>query len=243
MSARSFTVFQDASSPVKAHKPRPLGRAASAAAVLANSHLSENSSAPGSAPTSSTLAEKENTHPVTGLGVGVRSLQGKRRKMSESGSGGVLATKMLAVVASVSGEATATGKKPKAPAPAQARADLKRKALSDAGSEKTKLKREGSRSITSSTTFKRTRSSSKLLLETIKEEGALKDVEAEEGKESVKQVLINSKCRELTVSPLADVTGAYTQSTDAVDEKDAEESESIAPPEVNLLVALPTAFT
>ena len=240
MSSRSFTVFKDAASPVRTSKPRPLGRAASAAAILTSSRLSENSSSAATLPTSSTSSEKENTHPVTGLGA--RPPLGKKRKTSESGSGGVLATKMIAVAASASGDAKATGKsKPKAPL--QPRADLKRKALSDAGSDKTKLKREGSKdgslrtSGTSTASNKRTRSTSKLLLETIKEEEVVtKEKEEPKKQELIEQVLINSKCRDLTVSPLADVTDAYTQSTEGVDaKKDEEETESVAPSEVSLL--------
>ena len=246
MSSRSFVIFQDPSSPVKASKPRPLGRSASAAAVLTSSRLAENSSGASSLQTASTSAEKENTHPLTGLGIG-RPLQNKKRKASES-VGGVLATKMIAVVASASAEddSTATGKpaKPKGPQ-ALSRSDLKRKALSDAGSEKTKMKRGpsqsgGSKNInpSTSTTQRGTRSASKLLLEPIKEETATPiEQEDQKTKESIKQVLIDSKCRELTVSPLADVTDAYTQSSESAEGKnDEEETASVAPSEVSLQI-------
>ena len=245
MSSRSFVIFQDPSSPVKASKPRPLGRSASAAAVLTSSRLAENSSGASTLQTASTSAEKENTHPLTGLGIG-RPLQNKKRKASES-VGGVLATKMIAVVASASADdSTATGKpaKPKGPQ-SLSRSDLKRKALSDAGSEKTKMKRGpsqsgGSKNInpSTSTTQRRTRSASKLLLETIKEETATPiEQEDQKTKDSIKQVLIDSKCRELTVSPLADVTDAYTQSSESAEGKnDEEETASVAPSEVSLQI-------
>lgn len=176
---------------------------------------------------------------MTGLGAGARPPLGKKRKVSEGGCGGVLATKMIAVAASAS-DAKATGNtKPKAPL--QTRVDLKRKALSDAGSDKTKLKRGslkdgGSRSSnTSLVTTRRTRSTTKLLLETIKEEVVTTEKEGSKKQDSLKQVLINSKCRDLTVSPLADVTGAYTQSADSVEKKAKEEVESALPSEVSLL--------
>lgn len=214
MSTRTFTVFKDAS-PKKTAKPRPLGRASSSAAILSSSRLSENSVNPLTI--LSTSAEKENAHPLTGSSS--HASLGKKRKTSESG--GVLATKVLAMAAS--DPAISKQQKPK-------RADLKRKALSDVGPEKTKLKRESSKisasrdlrgSVSSApapqprTSHKRTRSSSVLQLETIKEEtststDAAKDTESE----SVKQAIINSKCKDLTVSPLADVSGAYIQSSE-----------------------------
>ncbi|KAL5523073.1 hypothetical protein ACEPAF_1340 [Sanghuangporus sanghuang] len=218
MSARTFTVFQDASPVKKRHSSRPLGRSVSAAAVLTSSaRRSENTN-------TVSLPEKENLHPVTGLSLGAASSSGKKRKASESST--VLAPKVLGVP---SGSAKA---KPK-------RTDLKRKASTQAGSGKAKLKKESSKkdgnerkalsavqttsSSSESTSTRKpvsragSRSASAPILATIEEEPATQKVEkdASEAKvEEVTQAQIDSRCYELTVSPLADVSDAYIQSSE-----------------------------
>ncbi|KAL5522656.1 hypothetical protein ACEPAG_8674 [Sanghuangporus baumii] len=221
MSARTFTVFQDASPVKKRPSARPLGRSVSAAAVLTSSaRRSENMN-------TVSLPEKENLHPVTGLSLGAASSSGKKRKASESST--VLAPKVLGVPSGASGSAKA---KPK-------RTDLKRKASTQAGSGKAKLKKESSKkdgnerkalsavqttsSSSDSTSTRRpvsragSRSVSALVLATIEEEPATQTVEedASEAKvEEVTQAQIDSRCYELTVSPLADVSDAYIQSSE-----------------------------
>ncbi|KAH8113874.1 hypothetical protein DFH11DRAFT_1544619 [Phellopilus nigrolimitatus] len=210
MSTRSFTVFQDEPSAPSIPKA-PLERSAST--VLRGPRGSLN------IPVLSTpfvpLLEKENIHPVTGLGTGPATAS-KKRKASESGS--VLATKVLAVTA-----VTAAGpSKPK-------RAELKRKASAVTTTGKTKSKaKKGSESkkvnsssdITPSPTQKTpslslSRSSPKTL-ETV-EEVPEEDTVSEKPTKAPKlltQASIDARCYELTVSPLADVTDAYLQSSD-----------------------------
>ncbi|KAL5499064.1 hypothetical protein ACEPAH_1582 [Sanghuangporus vaninii] len=220
MSARTFTVFQDASPVKKRHSARPLGRSVSAAAVLTSSaRRSENTN-------TVSLPEKENLHPVTGLSLGAASSSGKKRKASESGT--VLAPKILGVPSDASGSAKA---KPK-------RTDLKRKASTQAGSGKAKLKKESSKkdgnerkalaavqttSSSDSTSTRKpvsragSRSVSAPILATIEEEPATQKVEEDASEAKVKEVTqaqIDSRCYELTVSPLADVSDAYIQSSE-----------------------------
>ena len=224
MSARTytFTVFQDASPVKKRPAARPLGRSVSAAAVLTSSaRHSENMN-------TISLPEKENLHPVTGLSLGASSASGKKRKASESST--VLAPKVLGVPADTAGSAKA---KPK-------RSDLKRKASSQAGSGKAKVKKEGakkdgvekkalsaaqttSNSATSNSTPRPvSRAGSRIvsapILATIEEEPATQKAEEDVTEAKVKEVTqaqIDSRCYELTVSPLADVSDAYLQSSES----------------------------
>ncbi|KAI5123258.1 hypothetical protein M0805_001347 [Coniferiporia weirii] len=211
MATRSFAVFQDEPS---AKRPLPLGRSASAAAVLMgprtsraeNTHLSERSAL-------AQVPEKENLHPTTGLGVGPASAS-KKRKASESGS--VLATKMLAIA---SGEPGASKFK---------RSELKRKA---SVSGKAKSKREPAKKgtevrkviaggDTTSSSVQKLPSLSlsrrpTKALEPVSEEVEDKTLVAPVAKrKSITQALIDARCYELTVSPLADVTDAYLQSSE-----------------------------
>lgn len=217
MPARSFTVFQDAQPAAKPPTAlRPLGRSASAAAVLTTRRSGNNVVS---------LPEKENLHPLTGLSTSSAPL-GKKRKASESSS--VLAPKVLGVT----GSSDANKVKPK-------HSELKRKASSQTNSGKSKVKRETSkengeykkRSVVGTTSSVRnsrsgSRSASTTILEAIEEEVATQIVHEEElhlETKSITQSLINSRCYELTVSPLADISDAYLQSSESKKEVSRDE--------------------
>ncbi|EJC99356.1 uncharacterized protein FOMMEDRAFT_148838 [Fomitiporia mediterranea MF3/22] len=224
MPSRTFTVYRDAPS-TKPSAPRLLGRSVSAAAVLTTSRRSE-SGIPS-------LPEKENLHPLTGLGT-TSVTSSKKRKASDSNT--VLKAKILCAPGS---SGAAKSKPPK-------RADLKRKASSQASSAKTKAKKEQSgktcedrkalsdvapASPANRATPSRlsSHSSSAISLETIKEEAATQSADEEKpgsDSKSLTQVLIDSRCYELTVSPLADVSDAYLQSSDTKKEEVRDEDAS-----------------
>lgn len=212
MSTRKFSVFVDEPSATK----RPLSRSVSASAVLTT--RSENTfgsvrSVLGAVP------EKENIHPVTGSST-TSSQTGKKRKASESGS--VLVTKAFAPVTIEA--------KPK-------RAEIKRKQSSSKQSKVSKeplKKNTEPRKILGATNhtnapLKRTPSAppsrgSPVTLDAVPEEieekvTANEDTEGEKKAHNVSQSQIDGRCYDLTVSPLADVTDAYLQSSESKEEE------------------------
>lgn len=215
MATRSFTVYRDApsTSASSTRQPglRPLGRSNSAAAVLASSR-----GAVGNAPSTS-FPEKENVNPLTGLSLSSNSTKnGKKRKASESGT--VLATKVLAA----------------APEPVQkpARVPLKRRSTSvQLASTKAKLKRDSSKkkdncSSGQAPSLSISRSNSKGYLEPISEEPPSSPERPKAKSDSLTQAQIDSRCYDLTVSPLADVSSAFIQSPESSKEgKEGKEKE------------------
>lgn len=206
MSTRAFAVFQD--SPTEDTTPKP--SATSATDSTASSQAFQEHVRSTETILSPTL-EKENLHPVTGLAAPPPNLS-KKRKMSELGS--VLATKVLA---------------PTTSKPSKSR-ELKRRASTSSASGKSKAKSPldrkasegriplGSTENGSSSAQPAPRRPSRalsrqptLVLGTVPEEPQ----ESTEGlPQAVKQALIDSRCYELTVKPLADVSTAYLQSSD-----------------------------
>ncbi|THH11433.1 hypothetical protein EW145_g678 [Phellinidium pouzarii] len=214
MSSRTFSVFQDEPT-VK--RPLPLGRSASASAVLMSTSSARGENALSSIRTVIVpIPEKENLHPITGLGVGSTSAS-KKRKASESSS--VLATKLLAKT-SDSGVCKAK------------RSELKR---SSSLSVKTKTKREpvkepvkkgpearkaaaGGDGSSAQKVLSLSRRPPKTL-EPVSEETDDQAPAIQASKDEAKnitQAVIDARCYELTVSPLADVTDAYVQSSEAL---------------------------
>lgn len=205
MSTRAFAVFQDSPSEDTTPKLSATSATDSSSSQVSQEHVRSTETI-----LSPTL-EKENLHPVTGLAAPPPNLS-KKRKMSELGS--VLATKVLA---------------PTTSKPSKSR-ELKRRASTSSASGKSKGKSPLDRKATegriplgstengSSSAQPAPRRPSRalsrqptLVLGTVPEEPQ----ESTEGlPQVVKQALIDSRCYELTVKPLADVSTAYLQSSD-----------------------------
>ena len=202
MSTRAFTVYRDEPSVVNARAKqsasRPLGKSNSASAGVGSSR------GVGDTTVASSIQEKENVNPLTGLSLSsANTKNGKKRKASESST--VLATKVLAA----------------APDPVQkpARVPLKRRSSVQLAPAKPKVKRDASKKKEGSVggqapSLSISRSSSKGYLEVIKEEPS--SPESPKSKSSkLTQSQIDTRCYDLTVSPLADVSDAFIQSPDS----------------------------
>ncbi|KLO12900.1 hypothetical protein SCHPADRAFT_928944 [Schizopora paradoxa] len=250
MSVRSFAVFEDLpATPVKATETATTLATKGGVATLG---LSVRSALQENVPRldrtlSLPVTEKENIHPVTGLSSSQPLT--KKRKMSVSSENGapcVLATKMLAI---------AEPSKAKRPELKQRKASsgpIREKGRAKAtGLTRSKSTADGRRVFGSSAntvgapsgsapvlaaaakprklsrSFSQpsvlARSSSKLL-ESVPEHDDFSTLY--EMDDEVNQAVINSRCRDLTVLPLADVSVAYLQSggssAHVVDENDTE---------------------
>ncbi|KAA1472104.1 hypothetical protein DENSPDRAFT_838275 [Dentipellis sp. KUC8613] len=182
MATRSFIVFQD--EPLPSAKPHTSRRSASEPPSFSAEAL-----AAASAPSWLSSQEKENLHPVTGTRAGATAdSQTKKRKNS------VLATKLHIPPAT---------KKQKELKPD---ATKKRKALSSTSKSKTTTRKDGKTSAPSRSALVRK------VTELPKVEEEATDIE-DEGRENgtVAQARADSKCYDLTVSPLADVSKAFDQ--------------------------------
>ncbi|TFY58588.1 hypothetical protein EVG20_g8090 [Dentipellis fragilis] len=182
MTTRSFVVFQD--EPLPSAKPRTSRRSASEPPSFSAEAL-----AAASALSWLSAQEKENLHPVTGTRAGATAdSQTKKRKNS------VLATKLHIPPAT---------KKQKELKPD---ATKKRKALSSTSKTKTTTRKDGKTSAPSRSALVRK------VTELPKVEEEATDIE-DEGRENgtVAQARADSKCYDLTVSPLADVSKAFDQ--------------------------------
>ena len=250
MSVRSFAVFEDLpATPVKATETMvtqaskggvaPLGLSIRSALQENVPRLDRTLSAP--------VTEKENIHPVTGL----PSSQplSKKRKMSVSSENGmpcVLATKMLAIAE------PSKAKRPEIKQRKASTVSIREKGRSKAtGLTRSKSSADGRRIFGSSANTvdassgsapvlaaaakprKLSRSfsqpsvlarSSSMKLESVPEHGDFDTLY--EMDDEVNQAVINSRCRDLTVTPLADLSVAYLQSgassAHVLDENDAE---------------------
>lgn len=219
MSVRSFSVFLDApeaelvlSSPLAIRKTPTLP---SLDTILADAQSNPNVPDSPAHVLSPTL-EKENVHPVTGLSAQPTQLS-KKRKTSDCS---VLATKAVLAPSGPSGSGKAK------------RPELKQRRSASASSigKPSKLKRTKSvdgrsalgvasseNGSSPSAAFPRrpslplSRSISRIL-GAVPEDVAMPSV-PELDLQAVEQALIDSRCRELTVLPLADVSTAYVQST------------------------------
>ncbi|KAF8155528.1 hypothetical protein B0H34DRAFT_659075 [Crassisporium funariophilum] len=187
MSLRSFTVFQDA---VSSDAPQP--RTTRSNAMVTRSSSLNLATSPNRATglTDMVTMDKENFHPLTGERAGPSNNATKKRKTT------VLAIKVQPSSAS-------KAKKEKDAQPEQ----KKRKAsTSTAAKVKTTIKKDGK--VTGSArkgSGKRTVSRKVSPMPKVNEEE-----EAE--KDRITQADIDSRCYELTVQPLADVSQAYDES-------------------------------
>ncbi|KAG6908949.1 hypothetical protein DXG01_002728 [Tephrocybe rancida] len=216
MSLRTFTVFQDTPSSDNA-KPKATTTVTSPA--LSSRPLNVNSA------TTVTTAEKENMHPLTGERAGPSTTNIKKRKTS------VLATKVHTPL---------TSKKQKeSKESTDSNADVKKRKSSATSTSKAKagVKKEGKTSSSRKTTKKPLRRVSPL---------PKVDEEAEAERDRITQAEIDSRCYELTVKPLADLSQAYEQSasllTPVVDEdasKFRSVKESSAEPEIRDYISSP----
>jgi hypothetical protein len=186
MSARSFIVFVD--SPQASQSTAPL--------YSQHSPSRSPSATPATSITSlAPTAEKENFDPVTGELSGPSSSQtaGKKRKT------GVLATKALCALGSKVKESKPEPKKRKssATAPKEKTGAGKKKAVKVQGSS-----RKGGKGG-------RTSPRGSPLPKVDENEEVEKDMASQQEGERLLQTDIDSRCYDLTVSPLADVTVAY----------------------------------
>jgi hypothetical protein len=182
MSLRTFTVFQDA---VSSEAPQPTITRPNAMVTRSSSLNLTSSSVNATVSLNDLVAlDKENFHPVTGERAGPSNNVGsKKRKTS------VLATKV---------QPPSTTKK-------DAQPELKKRKASTSTSTKGKVKRDGKATVTArKTASKRTLSRKVSPMPRLNEE-------EEARKDRITQVDIDSRCYELTVQPLADVSQAYEE--------------------------------
>ncbi|KAG6877455.1 hypothetical protein C0992_009929 [Termitomyces sp. T32_za158] len=183
MSLRTFTVFQDTPS-ADIVKPK--------AATVTSSTLSTKFLNVNCATTVTTI-EKENVDPLTGERAGPTVTNGKKRKTS------VLTTKTHTHL---------TSKKQKeSTEPPDSNLDAKKRKSSASSTLKLKAvgKKDGKTSSSRKATKKPSRRVSPMLPKVDEE------AEAERVRERIAQADIDSRCYELTVKPLADLSQAYEQ--------------------------------
>lgn len=212
MSTRKFTVFQDAPT----EQPHVPPKRQSSTAVLGSLPLSQENVQTSIRP----LPEKENIDPVTGLTASAPQT-GKKRKIADSG--GVLATKSICVTAGSSAKekkrtelkrratSSTIGKAKGRAASSKVKGTEEKKAASDNNQNQQAPAGNGLRLLSRSITV----STSTL--------GAIPEDETDDDPEMaafIRQALIDSKCYDLTVLPLANVTGAYVQSSTEDEAKD-----------------------
>ncbi|KAL0574404.1 hypothetical protein V5O48_007544 [Marasmius crinis-equi] len=182
MAARSFTVFQDAPSDTPQQKDTSPPPSSPSASLSITASLTSILS-----PVSAT--DKENLDPVTGEPVFPAGTNVKKRKTS------ILVVKTLIPLEPVSKDAKES---------AEGQPETKKRKSSISSGSKPKVKKD-SKGLGSGkkTTKKSTRKA--LTMPRVEEE-----VEVERG--AREQALVDSRCRDLTVRPLADVSEAYIES-------------------------------
>lgn len=182
MSLRTFTVFQDA---VSSDTPQPKITRPNAMVTRSSSLNMATSSSNATGFLNDLVAlDKENFHPVTGERAGPSNNAGsKKRKTS------VLATKV---------QPLSTTKK-------DAQPEAKKRKASTSTTTKGKAKRDGKTTVTA-----RKGSAKRTISRKVSPMPKLNE-EEEAQKDRITQVDIDSRCYELTVQPLADVSQAYEE--------------------------------
>ncbi|GLB45223.1 hypothetical protein LshimejAT787_2001280 [Lyophyllum shimeji] len=183
MSLRTFTVFQDVPS-ADSSKAGPANTLNATSPVLASKPVNTNHA------TTLTTAEKENVHPLTGERAGPSNNNTKKRKTS------VLATK---VHAPLSAKKQKESKEDSTESNPEAK---KRKSSTSTSKAKSGGKKDGKAASSRKSTKRSTRRVSPM---------PKVDEEAEAERERITQAEIDSRCYELTVKPLADLSQAYEQ--------------------------------
>ena len=207
MSTRSFLVFQDSLSEevdIGSRVPIPskLSKHRSASQEIAMAFESILSPA----------REKENVHPVTGI-TASSSQMNKKRKASETN--GVLSTKSLTTTNVSSSKSKLPELKRHKSAFAEKPEKSKRKnSLSRKGGESRRIlgSSENATSLSRESTIRQPRSLSReptVVLDTVEEHLPSTGLGYTK---ATQQALIDSRCRELTMLPLADVSNAYLES-------------------------------
>ncbi|RDB30664.1 hypothetical protein Hypma_005789 [Hypsizygus marmoreus] len=184
MSLRTFTVFQDVPSSDAAKSTTATATAPTTSPVLSSKPIVINHA------TTPTTAEKENVDPVTGERAGPSNNNSKKRKTS------VLVTKVhMPLGMKKQKESEELNPEPK-----------KRKASSTSAAKgKATVKKDGKATGSSRKTTKKP---SRRLSPMPKVD---EEVEAGRERERLSQAQIDSRCYELTVTPLADVSQAYEE--------------------------------
>ncbi|KAF8068707.1 hypothetical protein FPV67DRAFT_1448596 [Lyophyllum atratum] len=186
MSLRTFTVFQDVPSTDSSKAKTPTISTITSATLSSKPININNATAP-------TTAEKENVHPLTGERAGPSNNNTKKRKTS------VLATKVHAPLG--------TKKQKESKELKESNPDAKKRKSSSTSTAKPKLgvKKDGKTATSSRKSVKKPSRRVSPLPKV--------DEEAEAGREQerITQAEIDSRCYELTVQPLADLSQAYDQ--------------------------------
>ncbi|KAG6845098.1 hypothetical protein H0H87_000797 [Tephrocybe sp. NHM501043] len=181
MSLRTFTVFQDTPS-TDSMKPKATAAFTVTSPTLLSKPLNINCA------TTLTTAEKENVHPLTGERAGPSTSNTKKRKTS------VLATKLHAPLTlkkhKESADSNPEGKKRKSSASSASKAKVGVK--KDVKTSSRKAPKKPSRRVSP--------------MPKVDEEA-----DAERERDRITQAGIDSRCYELTVQPLADLSKAYEQ--------------------------------
>ncbi|KII87586.1 hypothetical protein PLICRDRAFT_54668 [Plicaturopsis crispa FD-325 SS-3] len=170
---------------------------------------------PSSPATAATLTEKENLHPLTGERT-IAASSAKKRKTAE----GILATKLHNPPTHSKKQKASLKEKDGKPDPKRRKASASL-SLSASSSKSSSLKARKERKSGSSSSRALSRR-----LPRVEEDG-------ESDRERVAQAEINSKCYDLTVLPLADVTPAYELNSESADTPSLRTvKESSAEPEI-----------
>jgi len=183
MSLRSFTVFQDA---VSSDAPQP--KISRPNAMITRSSLNVVSPTSATSTTGDLLTlDKENYHPVTGERAGPSGVGAKKRKTT------VLAIKVQPEPATNSKKEKDSDREPeqkKRKASSTSKGKVKKSAKGTGSTKKSASKRAAARKVSPMPKL---------------------NEEVEPEKEPITQADIDSRCYELTVKPLADVSQAYEE--------------------------------
>ncbi|KAF8813141.1 hypothetical protein BYT27DRAFT_7085205 [Phlegmacium glaucopus] len=182
MSLRTFTVFQDA---VSSDERQPKITRPNAMVTRSSSLKLATSSSNATGSLHDLVAlDKENFHPVTGERAGPSNNAGSKKRKTA-----VLATKV---------QHSTTTKK-------DAQPDVKKRKASTSTTSKGKAKRDGKTTVTA-----RKGSAKRIISRKVSPMPRVNE-EEEAQKDRITQVDIDSRCYELTVKPLADVSQAFEE--------------------------------
>ncbi|KAG7094791.1 hypothetical protein E1B28_005606 [Marasmius oreades] len=184
MSSRSFTVFQDTPVSDTPHHKDPSLSPTLSPLTSSTMHISANLGPV-------TATDKENLDPITGEPVVASGTNGKKRKTS------VLATKSLTPLGPVLKDVKDS---------VEGQPETKKRKSSVSSGSKPKVKKDGKGLGSGKKTATKKSTRKALTMPKVDEEV---DIE----RDAREQALVDSRCRDLTVSPLADVSEAYIKSS------------------------------
>lgn len=145
-----------------------------------------------------TAKDKENLHPLTGRRTSTDDTQGKKRKTA------VLATKLLVTT-------NKTAKEPHSPKKRKLSVSNTSKGPVEKKEKKEKEQNDDKKAAVNRRPTKKSRARKATGLAKVDEE-VEEEKESEPGHRNISQAEVDSRCYELTVMPLADLSKAYEQS-------------------------------